>query len=107
MKHLVELGMDSLRVPVLRALNDQGHEPSRHGRAAVPLECFRLVQVPRHAVAEHNEKCEWASYISAETSENPHDGLLLFIGRYPSDSPPAVLAPLLTPVSRAGASGSS
>src|SRR5215831_8489120 len=82
MEHLVELGMDSLRVPVLRALNDQGHEPSRHGRAGVPLESFRLVQVPKHAIAEHNEEREWARYISAETCYNPHDSLLLVFGRY-------------------------
>src|SRR5262245_66585965 len=84
MEHHVELGMDSLRVPMLRALDDQGHEPSRHDRAGVPLESFRLVQVPKHAIAEHNEECEWARYISAETSYNPHDSLLLVFGRYPA-----------------------
>src|SRR6187401_3604984 len=52
MQHLVELGMDSLRVAVLRALNDQRHEPSRQRGTGVPLESFRCVQPPKRAVAE-------------------------------------------------------
>src|SRR5262245_43705157 len=86
MEHLVELDVDSLRVSVLRTLNDQRHEPSRHGRAGVPLESFRLVQVPKHAIAEHNEECDWASYRSAVTRYTPHDVLLLDFGRYPASA---------------------
>jgi hypothetical protein len=52
----------------------------------MPLESFGLVQVPKHAIAEHNEEREWASYISAETSYNPHDSLLLVFGRYPASA---------------------
>jgi hypothetical protein len=44
MQHLVKLGMNCLRVAVLRALNDQGHEPSGESRPGVPLEGFGLMR---------------------------------------------------------------
>jgi hypothetical protein len=74
MEHFVELGMDSLRVAMLRALNDQGHEPSRHGRPRVPLEGFGLVQPPKRAIAEEDQERERARHIAGETSYDlPHE----------------------------------
>src|SRR5689334_23126031 len=56
MQQFIELGVDRLRIAVLRSLDQQGHEPRGHRRNAVPIETFTIEQEPEHGVGRENRE---------------------------------------------------
>jgi hypothetical protein len=50
MQQLIQLRLDGLRVTMLRALDEQSHEPSGHRRNGMPVEGFALEGKPCDAI---------------------------------------------------------
>jgi hypothetical protein len=55
-EQLVELGVNRLGVPVLSALDDQGHEPGGDRGDGMPVEAARVEDQPRRDVDRHDHK---------------------------------------------------
>ena len=78
MQDLVQLGMNGLSIAMLCALDDERHAQCRQCRHSVPLQSFRLENVPEHGIGNEHRECEWARGIDAEPgNESSHDQFLL------------------------------
>jgi hypothetical protein len=78
MQDLVQLGMNGLGITMLCALDDQRHAQCRQRRHGVPLQGFRLENVPEHGIGNEHREREWARGVDAEPgNELSHDQILL------------------------------
>jgi hypothetical protein len=56
---MIEFRMESLGVPMLGALNEDGHHPCRESGDGVPIECIASKKEPKGTVSHHDEESCW------------------------------------------------